>query len=143
MRAGSGLSQLWMSLRYGSTIPMRIALALAALVFAASLVLSPSGPAWFRIYTGPMHGAEVWQWAAVFGANGVLLLWRVLDRRVRIGLTRFINACSCALWVGYVCATAATIGSLSPDLAGEAVLALGAVWVTLRTDLTQSDRESA
>lgn len=82
-------------------------------------------------------------WAAIFGADAILLLCRIVDTRSRIGLSRLINAGTCGLWCGYVAATTAAVGYLGPDDAAEVTLALAAAWCALRTDLTANDRETA
>ena len=131
MHPGSGPAQLWMALRYGSTIPTRLALVIGSELYAIA------------VFNRPPPGGAPWQWSMVFAVIGLLILWRIIDRRVCIGLTRFVNACTCALYIGYCAATISVVGLLTPGIAGQAVFALASIWVVLRTDLTQSDRESA
>lgn len=137
------LASAWHALRFGSTMPTRCALAITALLFSVSLLVAPDSinarPLFAAMLAG--HGAQIW--AAVFGADALLLICRIVDTRPRVGFSRLINAGTCGLWCGYVAATVSAVGYFGPDDAAEVALAMAAAWCALRTDLTVNDRETA
>lgn len=137
------LASAWHALRYGSTMPMRIALASAAAFVALALMAAPDS-----IYQRPIFAALTaggWRavWVCVFLADAVLLVCRIVDTTPRIWVSRLVNASTCGLWVGYVCVTSMAVGFVGPDDAAEIALAIAAAWCTMRTDYTANDRETA
>lgn len=133
------MRQLWTALRYSSTLPVRTMLALSMLVRAALLLaVEVDGDIAHMIRLAPAY-----EWAALFGVNGLLLVWRILDSRPRIELTRYINVATCGVFGAYITSLVSALGALPSSDGDTAVLLLFAVWVTLRTNLTASDRESA
>jgi hypothetical protein len=82
-------------------------------------------------------------WSLVFVFDAIALAWRTIEQRTRIGWTRVINSFTCALWACYLISMVDGRGYLAPDGAVTIALLLGAIWCTLRTDLTVGDRESA
>ncbi|MBR0346044.1 MAG: hypothetical protein IJI03_12380 [Rudaea sp.] len=133
------MRQLWMALRYSSTLPVRAILAVSMLVRAVLIL-------WVEADADIAHMISVapaYEWAALFGVNGLLLTWRILDNRPRVELTRAINVATCSVLGGYIGSIVAHLGALPSSDGDTAVLLLFAVWVTLRTNLTASDKESA
>lgn len=131
------------TLRYASPLPIRILLAIAALL--RSIFYLTAQP---RIDKAPMYHAlmeimPLEAWGVVFFANFLLLSWRIVDKRPRIGWSRLINSSTCFLWSIYVCANVYTLGFLRPDCSSEIAMMLAATWATLRTDLTNGDRAAA
>lgn len=82
-------------------------------------------------------------WCAMFGLLGLLMLWRIIDHKPRREITRTINTLVCALYTGYCMVLVTGLGYAPPELADPVVITLAAIWVTLRTDLTVNDRETA
>lgn len=125
----SGLAQ---AVLYGTTIPAKVALIFAALLWALLTLFNPA----------PLYHSYEYYVAFIFTLDGGILLWRLLDPVTRVGWTRLVNAGTCGLWVSHVVATSFVLGFLSPRSAAECTLALIAAWVTLRSDLTTRDRAS-
>jgi len=137
------MNGIWISLRYSSALPVRALLAIAAwiwsiLFLAASWHLAAE-PSYQLLFTL----APAKTWSSLFLIDAAALIWRIVDRRPRIGWTRAINAYTCGLWALYIACSVQVRGYLAPDCAGDVAMLLGAIWATLRTDLTVSDRESA
>lgn len=135
------MNHLWLSLRYSSTMPVRIMLAVAMIVRA--LLILPAA------FDAKQNSNIVYEfaapltWALAFGLIGSLLLWRIFDRRTRLDITRAINATACGVFGAYFLGVIYGLGYLPPGIADTGVLILASMWVTLRTDLTASDKETA
>lgn len=116
---------------------------MAALVWAAAFALAPD-----RVLAEPLHvsllsAAPRWFWVALSAADGIALAWRLIARNPRIGVTRAVNAATCGMWTMYVAASVSSVGYLSPSMSGGVALLAASIWVSLRTDMTQSDRDTA
>jgi hypothetical protein len=134
---------LWLSIRYSSTLPIRCVLAVAATIWALLFAFAPA-----RITADPVYAfitslAAAPVWSALFAVDAMLLTWRIFETRSRIGWSRIINACTCGLWMLYIVCSIEALGYLAPDIADDIAMMICAAWCTLRTDLTVSDRESA
>lgn len=137
------LRPLWRTLRYSSAMPIRWMLAICALLWAVFMLTSPAAMAGDPVYQAMFRMMPREAWAAAFGVDGVLLLWRIVDVHPRIGATRLINSATVGLWSVFLCLTTKVYGSLPPDAADAFGILLAAMWATLRTDLTLDDRENA
>lgn len=131
------------ALRYSSTLPVRVMLAMAALVWAAAFALAPDRVLDEPLYVSLLRAAPRWIWVALSAADGIALAWRLIARNPRIGVTRAVNAATCGMWTMYVAASVASVGYLSPSISGGVALLAASIWVSLRTDMTQSDRDTA
>lgn len=137
------MNHIWTALRYASTMPVRIMLMCASYLWSFFLLIAPDRIMRFPTYQHLLSEGGKYGWAAFFFLNGTLLLWRIVDLRPRAGVLRLINALSCCLWAAYVGTSIASLGYIKPDLADPIVFLLSAGWLTLRTDLTISDRATA
>ena len=137
------MRHVWYAFRYSSPLPVRVMLAIAALLWAILLAVDPARLAVEAPYDILFRIAPRWIWAVLFAVDGLLLTWRIVDARNLVGVTRIVNAATCGLWSLYICATAGSQHYLPPDAADEIAILLAAAWATLRTDLTQSDKETA
>lgn len=126
------------ALQYGSNVPVRAALAIACLFWSVGLLMltSAKNPQIYRL----MSDTHPDWWAAVFAINSALLWWRIFDRRPRAHLGRLINALTSTLWLAVTISTIAGEGFLAA--AGSMTFFLMSLWVSVRTDLTPSDKES-
>lgn len=131
------------SFRYSSTMPTRCLLAVTAWMWAALFLVAPVELSADPAYTMLFHLSPVWGWVLVFALDAVMLTWRIIDRCPRIGATRIINAATFGLWSFVLCASIWTRGYLAPDSAYATTMLFAALWTTLRTDLTENDRETA
>jgi len=133
------MNQLLLAFRYSSTLPIRAMLALSMLLRAVLIATVT----YDSDIAHMIDIAPTYEWALLFGANGVLLLWRIMDSVPRIELTRFINVATCGVLGGYIVALISHLGDLPSSDGDTAVMLIFAIWVTMRTNLTASDRESA
>lgn len=127
-----------LGLQYGSNVPIRAALALAAMFWAFGLIVVAINPGQqaYRL----MSDAHPLLWALVFGLDSVVLWWRILARKPRPHLGRMINAVTSTLWLSVTTSTLIDSGFLAA--AGGMTFFLMSLWAAARTDLTNSDRET-
>jgi peptidoglycan/LPS O-acetylase OafA/YrhL len=127
-----------LGLQYGSNVPIRAALALAAMFWSFGLVFvaTNDGHQLYRL----MADSHPLIWAIVFGIDSLLLWWRILDRKQRPHLGRLINALTSSMWLAITTATLIDSGFLAA--AGGMTFFLMSLWAAARTDLTNSDRET-
>lgn len=137
------MNKIWLSLRYTSTIPVRGTLVLAALGWGLLFLFASPQVALNPVYTFLFSLASQDLWSALFLVDAALLLWRMVETRTRVGVTRLVNAYTCGLWALFLACSIKARGYVAPDCADDIAIFLAAVWCTLRTDLTVSDRESA
>lgn len=119
--------------RHVSSRPIHLILALAAAVWSISAVLvspTPDSSAYVVIVA---HGGRA-AWAAVFAADAIVLLACALARNCPRFCARSINAATAGIWATIVGVSVAAYGHVSPQIAAEIALLVGAAWATIRTD---------
>jgi hypothetical protein len=134
---------IWISLRYSSTLPLRGGLAVSAALWAVLFLFAPA-----RLDVDPVYAflfalAPPFVWAGIYAIDALALLWRIVETRPRVGWTRVINAATCGLWAMYLACALHARGFIAPDFADDVAMLVGAIWCTLRSDMNVSDRESA
>jgi hypothetical protein len=137
------VNRIWLSLRYSSALPVRCLLAIAAASWAVLFITAPQALVDERAYRFLFELAAPVVWALLFAVDALLLIWRMIESRSRIGWTRVINAYTCGLWIFYLACEFKARGFVAPDCAFQIALLAGAIWNALRSDLTVGDRESA
>ena len=132
------MNQARIGLQYGSNVPIRAALAMAAMFWAIGLVLvaNNNGHQLYRL----MADSHPLIWSLVFGTDSALLWWRIFDRRQRPHIGRMINALTSSMWLAITTATLIDFGFLAA--AGGMTFFLMSLWAAARTDLTNGDRET-
>lgn len=127
-----------LALQFGSNIPIRGALALAAALWALGLLMVSlrSGHPVCKV----MCDSHPLIWSIVMAANSALLTWRIFDRVQRPRMGRLINALTGALWLSITTSTLVESGFLAA--AAGMTFFIMSVWAALRTDLTSGDKET-
>ncbi len=131
-------ADVWQGLRYGSTIPVRMTLMLAAAIWAVTILFS-SGPSHSLMFAAMPRTS----WSAVYGLDAAILFWRMVDPKSHPMISRITLAATAALWAVNVADSIASLGHLGAGHAAEVSLAVSAFWATLRTDLTHTDKLTA
>ena len=127
-----------LALQFGSNIPIRGALTLAAIFWAIGLAMvsHQSDAAQCKV----MCDSSPHIWAMVMLLDAVLLGWRIFERRTRPHMGRLINAMTSALWLSITTSTLVESGFLAA--ASGMTFFIMSVWAALRTDLTPGDKET-
>lgn len=133
-------------LKYGSVLPSRFGLAIAATLYAILAWVSPD-------LSGVPRPADIgsyvllsgWKdgWAAVFALNAFCLWWRVFDSKPRLVWAALINLSTLALWVGMTGGTVMVSMHSTPEITGHIFVCLIALHTFLRTEFTSHDRDTA
>lgn len=128
-------------IRYGSTIAVRMLLAIAATlyaVFTTAAHVIPSADTTYVLVSGLRH----W-WALAFAIDAVFLWWRLFDPHARPAVAAVINISTFGLWAGVTGGTILTAPHVDPDFVGYIITCIMALHAVVRTDLTPRDRETA
>lgn len=138
-----GRCDLTEAIKWGSSMNLRLILAVAATLYALLVILNPN-----YSWRDPSniikdHVSSLTPWAAMFALDAFCIWWRIFDTRPRVWWARIINIYTFALWFSLVAVTTSTLGYVSPDSTGEIIICLMAAWVAFRTDSTQRDKETA
>lgn len=143
MSSDSMLCQLANALRYSSNLPVRFILAMTSFIWGFSLMLADDNLKYTLYYSVMFEAAPKPHWAVLFISNGVLLTWRMLAWRSRVGWSRIINSMTFAVYFAVLWLSTVGMGYFWPSNSSELVLCVMALWASLRTDFTASDRETA
>lgn len=135
--------QLVVALRYSSNLPIRLVLAMTSLLWALALFVAPASLDSTPYYAALCKTAPRPFWAGMFLLNSMALWWRIIAVRPRVVWARLVNSWTFALYLVMIVASSISAGYFVPSNAAELMLCLMALWATLRTDLTQGDRETA
>lgn len=134
------------SLRFGSMLPFRWALAMASLCYAG---LTAFGPEVRALPNATTIGSLVltsdwkWAWALAFLLDSALLWWRIFEDKSRPNWAAFTNILSLALWAGVLLGTVISSDILSPGLTGYVIFVMMSLQVLWRTEYTLRDRNTA
>lgn len=134
---------IWISLRYCSTIPVRFFIALCSLISGSLFIFAPDSIGELARYKFLFALFSPTVWGSIFLLDGLLLLWRIFDDHSRVALSRLINVATFFLWLMFTVASAWALDYCCPDLAASIVIILATIWTTLRTDFNPSDVRAA
>ena len=135
--------ELVQALKYSSVLPVRLILAMTSLLTAISLAVGHESISESPYYTRTFAALPLWVWAALYATNSAALWWRIISNKPRTGLSRLINSWTFGLYSANVWTTSASIGYFPPGNSAELMLCLMALWASIRTDFTRTDRETA
>lgn len=125
---------------YGDTVPIRVLMAVASLVFAALVLAYPDtfqrrafvgmGTVVTQFEIGRAIGPGV-VWAFLFGLHGVGVFWRIVEARQRIAWAVAINWLGWFVWSTEIVLTSVSLGEFPAGnaLALPALLALSVALV--------------
>lgn len=130
------------ALRQGTTRPTMAMLATASLFQALQLLmLDPVISRAHRIALGYVADHHVWGYA--HAVSVVLLVWRLWDKTPRPLCAWLCNGYTCALWIMTFLAPAVLLRDTTLLASPLVVIPLSAMWVLMRTEATQRDRDHA
>lgn len=136
-------ADLWRALSTGSTLPVRLILALTSIVTGLQILLG--------LFGRPLPLADKWVmfatlsapiWVAALLGSGALMLWRVLSTRPVAWLAWTSNVFAFMTWF-MICLSYAVAESWRGLIGTYTIALLMAMFCVLRTEATNRDRETA
>lgn len=128
-------------IRYGSTIAIRMLLAIAATLYAVITIAAHVVPTSDTTYV--LTSPNRYWWALAFALDAAALWWRLFDSQARPRIAVLVNIGTFSLWAGVTGGTMLASSHVDPDFVGYIITCIMALHAVVRTDLTPRDRETA
>lgn len=110
------------ALIYADDVKIRAFMALGSLGWTLSLLLEPSMLE--RSIFEWMRWMPAWLWAALFFLHGIGAIWRIYERKERIGWALAINGLGFGVWTASTLAQGVALHEFTPPIALEAFASL-------------------
>lgn len=138
-----GRHDMMEALRYGTSMNLRLLLAIAAALYCVLIIAHPRYAWQDPSYIVDSTIASMGPWAAMFALDAFCLMWRILDSTPRKWWAWGVNIYTFSLWFSMVGVTTSYLGYLSAGSTGEIILCLISAWVTFRVNTTHTEKETA